>query len=88
MQELEREIQELIVTALALEDITPDEIIVDEPLFGAGLGLDSIDALELGIAIQKKYQVRIDAAANDTREHFKSVRNLARFVAKSRVKQD
>ena len=55
MQALELEIRELIVSALALEDIAPSDIDVQAPLFVEGLGLDSIDALELGLALQKRY---------------------------------
>ena len=55
MQQLEHDIKALIISSLALEDITPDDIASDEPLFVNGLGLDSIDALELGLALQKRY---------------------------------
>jgi acyl carrier protein len=82
MPDLEKEISELIVSALFLEDIQPDDIDPEEVLFGdEGLALDSIDALELGVAIQKKYGVKIDPDDPDIREHFRCVRNLARFVA-------
>lgn len=56
----------------------------EAPLFGDGLGLDSIDALELGIAIKKKYQVKLDAESEDTKKHFHCVRNLALFIAANR----
>ena len=82
MPDLEKEISELIVSALFLEDIQPDDIDPEEVLFGdEGLALDSIDALELGVAIQKKYGVKIDPDDPNIREHFRCVRNLARFVA-------
>lgn len=81
MSELEQEIKELIIASLALEDVTPEDIDVSEPLFVDGLGLDSIDALELGLALQKKYGVSMAADAQETRQHFKSVRALAAFVA-------
>ncbi|NOS73013.1 MAG: acyl carrier protein, partial [Methyloglobulus sp.] len=58
---MENEIKQLIIDALALEDITVDEIDNHAPLFNDGLGLDSIDALELGLAIRKKYNVKIEA---------------------------
>ena len=54
MQSLELEIKELIISALSLEDVTPADIDAAAPLFGEGLGLDSIDALELGLALQKR----------------------------------
>ncbi len=80
MQPLEAEIKELIVSALALEDIRPEDIVTDEPLFVEGLGLDSIDALELGLALQSRYGVAMSADAEETRAHFRSVRTLAAFV--------
>ncbi|WP_424986932.1 phosphopantetheine-binding protein [Microbulbifer sp. S227A] len=80
MDSLELEIKQLIITALDLEDISPTEIATDEPIFGDGLGLDSIDALELGVAIQRKFGVKIDAQDKDIKTHFSSVANLARFV--------
>ena len=84
MKELELEIKKLIIDALDLEDISPEDIVTDEPLFEEGLGLDSIDALELGMALQQTFGVRIDAEDEGTREHFRSVKNLARFVAANR----
>lgn len=83
-EQLETEIKALIVEALMLEDVTPAEIDSEAPLFVDGLGLDSIDALELAIAIDKKYGVKIKAEDEATREVFRSVRTLAAHVAKSR----
>jgi len=85
MDELENEIKKLLIDCLNLEDLEPDEIDSEEMLFVDGLGLDSIDALELGVAIQKAYNVKIDAKDEDVKEHFASVRNLAKFVADQRV---
>lgn len=84
MQALEHEIKELIITSLSLEDITPDDIDAAAPLFVEGLGLDSIDALELGLALQKRYGVSLSADSQETRRHFSSVRALAEFVASQR----
>jgi acyl carrier protein len=70
----------LIIEVLDLEDISVDDINSEEPLFVDGLGLDSIDALELGVALQKKYGVKIEAEGEQTRELFASVRNLANFI--------
>lgn len=84
MQELEREIKELIISTLRLEEVTPEAIDAAAPIFGEGLGLDSIDALELGIAVQKKYHIKITANSQENRVHFSSVRNLARFVEERR----
>ncbi|GAB3066639.1 phosphopantetheine-binding protein [Stenotrophomonas tumulicola] len=85
MQVLEHEIKELIISALSLEDISADDIDAAAPLFGEGLGLDSIDALELGLALQKQYGVSLSADSEETRRHFGSVRALAAFVATSRA---
>jgi len=85
MKTLIDELRELIVSALELEDMDPAEIDPKEPLFGDGLGLDSIDALELGMAVQKTYGVKLDAASEDTREHFRSIENLANFIASQRT---
>ena len=84
MQQLENDIKALIISSLALEDITPADIDSDEPLFVKGLGLDSIDALELGLALQKRYGVTMSADSEETRRHFRSIRALAAFVATSR----
>jgi len=81
---LEREIKELIVATMSLEDVAPDDIDTDAPLFNEGLGLDSIDALELGLALQKRYGVTLAADSEETRRHFASVRTLGAFVANHR----
>ncbi len=80
MSDLHHEIKQLIIDALGLEDISIDDIGNEQTLFGEGLGLDSVDALELGLAIQKKYGIKIDADAKDTRDHFSNVTSLAAFV--------
>ena len=77
---LVRDIKLLIIDALGLEDISPEDIGDEQTLFGEGLGLDSVDALDLGLAIQKKYGIKIDADAKDTRNHFTNVASLAAFV--------
>lgn len=84
MLALEPEIKELIITTMSLEDITVDDIDSDAPLFNEGLGLDSIDALELGLALQKRYGVTLAADSEETRQHFASVRALSAFVAANR----
>lgn len=81
MAELENELKALIIQTLELEDITIDDIVTSEPLFEDGLGLDSIDALEIGLALQQKYGVEIDEESEETRLHFASIANLAKFVA-------
>jgi acyl carrier protein len=77
---LETEIKELIVEALALTDVAAADIGTDEPLFGEGLGLDSIDALELAMALTDRYGVEIDADSEENRRIFSSVRTLAEHV--------
>ena len=72
------------MNTLELEDIEPSSIGDDEALFGEGLGLDSIDALELGIALQKSYGVAIDEEDESLSEYFRSARSLATFVEASR----
>jgi acyl carrier protein len=76
----EDDIKQLIISALQLEDITPEDIDADAPLFGEGLGLDSIDALELGVAIHRRFGVVLSASSEENRRHFASVRALARMI--------
>lgn len=83
---LELEVKELIIDVLQLEDISPDDIETDAPLFVEGLGLDSIDALELGVALQKKYGISLSADSEDTRRHFASVKALAAMIDGHRKK--
>lgn len=80
MPDLERELKELIVNALDLEDINPEAIDSDEPLFVDGLGLDSIDGLELGVAIRKKYKIKVKGSKEEIRAIFETVRTLARYL--------
>lgn len=80
MNELEFELKELIISALDLEDFKPGDISTDAPLFGGDLGLDSIDALELGIAVKKKYNVVLSAEDEANRKHFYSVKTLMEFI--------
>lgn len=81
MTALTDELKVLIVESLDLEDVEPASIDTDAPLFGEGLGLDSIDALELGVAIKKRYGITLEATSEKTREHFFSVRSLADFIS-------
>ncbi|HTO52968.1 MAG TPA: phosphopantetheine-binding protein [Myxococcota bacterium] len=80
MSGLESELKRLIVEALVLEDIAPDEIESDAPLFVEGLGLDSIDALELAMALEERFGVKIEDDPDENRRIFASVRSLAEFV--------
>lgn len=79
------EIKKLIIDALVLEDISVAEIETDAPLFVEGLGLDSIDALELALALEERYGVTIEEDPEKNQELFASVRRLAEFVAASRT---
>ena len=85
MDELKQEIKELIISSLELEDIKPEDIKDDAPIFGKGLGLDSIDALELGVAIKKKFGVKLSAENEDSKKHFASVNALAEFISANRA---
>jgi len=81
LEKFENEIKDLIIRSLRLEDVKPQDIKRDEPLFVKGLGLDSIDALELSLALAKKYGVLLDGETTNYKKHFESVRNLALFVS-------
>ena len=78
--ELKNELKNLIIETLALEEITADDIKEDEPLFGEGLGLDSIDALELGMAIKRKYNISLDSNKEENKQFFYSIDTLSEFV--------
>ncbi|HEX5756668.1 MAG TPA: phosphopantetheine-binding protein [Arenimonas sp.] len=84
MLSLEPEIKELIIKTMSLEDVAVDDIDSEAPLFNEGLGLDSIDALELGLALQKRYGLSLSAESQETRQHFASVRALSAYVAANR----
>lgn len=81
MNDLEYQIKQLIIDSLALEDITPDDIGSEDALFGDdGLGLDSVDALELGLAVQKTFGFQLDGEKDNLRDNFANVKTLAEFV--------
>ena len=80
MTDLKQQIKELIISALEIEDVKPENIVDSAPLFGEGLGLDSIDALELGIALKKKFGINFSAENADNRKHFASVDALAAYI--------
>ena len=85
MNDLQQEIAQLIIDTLNLEDVTVADIPPTLPLFGEGLGLDSVDALELALALQKRYDIRIASDSKDARQHFTTVANLAAFVQSQRA---
>ncbi len=78
--ELREEIKNLIIDTLALEDISPKDIKDDEPLFGEGLGLDSIDALELGMAIKRKFNITLSSDKEENKKYFYSIDTLAEYI--------
>ncbi|SAK58347.1 acyl-carrier-protein [Caballeronia catudaia] len=85
MDSLKLEIKRLLIEALDLEDMQPDDIDDDAPLFDTdGVGLDSIDALEIGIVLREHYQLNIASNDERTREHFRSINTLVALVASQR----
>lgn len=85
MSNLVAELKQMIIDVLVLEDMNIDDIDVDAPLFGDGLGLDSIDALELGLALKKRYNIHLNAESDETKQYFKSVQSLVALVEAQRV---
>ena len=77
---LEEQIKKIIIESLELEDITPDDIVDEEPLFNDGLGLDSIDALELGMALKKQFNLQLSSNKEENKKYFYSVKTLADFI--------
>ena len=80
------ELKSLLVSELNLEDITPDQIDADAPLFGEGLGLDSIDALELVVILDKKYGIKIQSSDDLNEQIFSSLSALATFILENRIR--
>ena len=78
--EIEAKLKETVVSSLDLEDLTPTDIETDIPLFGEGLGLDSIDALELGMAVKKAFGITFSSNPAENRQIFRSVKTLADYV--------
>jgi acyl carrier protein len=85
-KDLRRKLKELLIERLKFEDMTPDDIPDDEPLFGGGLGLDSIDALEIVVMLETEFGIKVK---NETsaRDSFKSISTLANYV-ESRLGQE
>ncbi len=79
-EEIESKLKDVIVSALDLEDLTAADIASEAPLFGEGLGLDSIDALELGMAVKKAFGVMFASDPAENRKIFYSVKTLADYV--------
>lgn len=85
MGELICEIKNLMIEGLNLEDVEPEDIELDAPLFGDGLGLDSIDALEIAVLLDRKYGVKISSGDDRNPDIFASLRSLADFVGSNRT---
>lgn len=85
MEELELELKQEIIKVLNLEDMTPDDIDTDAPLFGEGLGLDSIDVLEIIVLLEKKYGIKL-ANPSEGKGIFRSVASIAEYISKNRKK--
>ena len=85
MEELVLQLKQQIIKTLNLEEITPDDIDPAAPLFGEGLGLDSIDALELIVMLEKYYGIRL-SSPDQGKEIFKSIDTIAQYVQKNRTK--
>ena len=87
MRDLELELKHLIVDSLLLDDVKAEEIDSDAPLFADGLGLDSIDALELGMALNRKYGIEIRSDDEGIEDVLGSVRNLAAFLERQNTQR-
>ena len=77
---IESKVKEIIVSSLDLEDVSPSDIETDAPLFGEGLGLDSIDALELGMAIKREFGIAFSKDPTENKRVFYSVKTLAEHI--------
>ena len=82
-ENLEKEVAQLIIDCLSLEDITAEEINPEEPLFNEGLGLDSIDAFELSVTLSKAYGIELRNNDANNKEIFSSLRSLTAFIAQN-----
>ena len=85
MDELKRQLKQQIIEVLSLEEINPEDIVDSEPLFGEGLGLDSIDALELIVLMEKNYGIRLNNPA-EGKAIFASLDTMADYIAQNRTK--
>lgn len=85
MEELILELKTKIIEVLNLEEMTPEDIDTDSPLFGVGLGLDSIDALELIVLLEKSYGIKL-ANPSEGKAIFKNIRTIAEYVKEHRTK--
>lgn len=79
--DLEEEIRQIVLSSVEVDGLTAEDLAADVPLFGEGVGLDSIDALEIGAALRRRYQVKFKANSDENRAHFRSISTLAAFIA-------
>jgi len=80
MENTDDEIKRLLIETLQLEDVAPADIDAQAPLFGEGLGLDSVDALEIAVALKRRYGIQLSPNSQETRKYFASVRTLAEML--------
>ena len=88
MENLENEIKKIIIEVANLEGMTIDDIDNDTPLFGEELGLDSIDALEIGVAVRKQFGITFSDIEENNKKHFYSVNALAKYIRENSKKED
>lgn len=81
--DLESEIRGIILASVEVDGLSAEDLPSDAPLFGEGVGLDSIDALEIGAALRKKYGVKLKANSDENRSRFRTISSLAGFIAEN-----
>ena len=81
--ELEDQIRQVVLSSVEVDGLTADDLPADVPLFGEGVGLDSIDALEIGAALRRRFQVKFKANSDENRRHFRTIATLADFIAEN-----
>ena len=81
--ELEEQIRQAVLSSVEVDGLTAADLPADAPLFGEGVGLDSIDALEIGAALRRKFQVKFKANSDENRLHFRTIASLADFIAEN-----
>jgi len=84
MEKIDDEVKRLIIEILQLENVAPGDIDAQAPLFGEGLGLDSVDALEIAVAMRRRYGIKLSPNSQETRKYFASVRTLAELLSTHR----
>jgi acyl carrier protein len=84
MEKIDDEVKRLIIEILQLEDVAPGDIDAQAPLFGEGLGLDSVDALEIAVAMRRRYGIQLSPNSQETRKYFATVRTLAELLSRHR----